>query len=157
MPFMESMSDGILLFDSSTLELLTCNKGCYAMLGYISENHFLEEMRSFTDLLVTSEGEHALDVPLVIQMAKNIQGITLDVAVRKRIDPDKEEDMDFNSCQTEMRITTFEMDGREFNTAVFRDVTQEKIYRRKDELLAFLSHELRNPLQVRAWPRNEDT
>jgi signal transduction histidine kinase len=29
-----------------------------------------------------------------------------------------------------------------------RDVTQDKLYREKDTLLAFLSHEIRNPVQA---------
>ena len=38
--------------------------------------------------------------------------------------------------------------GNHFYSAAFRDMTQDKIFKEKDTLLAFLSHEIRNPVQA---------
>ena len=51
-------------------------------------------------------------------------------------------------CYVDLIITSFEYGGEAYYSAVFRDVTQDKVYREKDTLLAFLSHEIRNPVQA---------
>jgi PAS domain-containing protein len=51
-------------------------------------------------------------------------------------------------CPVDMSITSFTYEGETYFSAVIRDVTQDKVYREKDTLLAFLSHEIRNPVQA---------
>lgn len=51
-------------------------------------------------------------------------------------------------CSVDMSITSFSYKNETYFSAVFRDVTQDKLYREKDTLLAFLSHEIRNPVQA---------
>ena len=51
-------------------------------------------------------------------------------------------------CSVDVNISYFTYKNENFYSAVFRDVTQDKLYREKDTLLAFLSHEIRNPVQA---------
>jgi hypothetical protein len=51
-------------------------------------------------------------------------------------------------CSADLSVTSFSYKKETFFSAVLRDVTQDKLYREKDTLLAFLSHEIRNPVQA---------
>jgi PAS domain-containing protein len=51
-------------------------------------------------------------------------------------------------CAAVMTLTSFMHEEIPHFSAVFRDLTQDKVYQEKDTLLAFLSHEIRNPVQA---------
>jgi len=67
---------------------------------------------------------------------------------RKRNEKESEGGVCDDFCYVDLIISSFWYSGETYYSAVFRDMTQDKVYREKDTLLAFLSHEIRNPVQA---------
>ncbi len=48
----------------------------------------------------------------------------------------------------DMSISAFVHEGAKFFIALFRDLSQDKTYQQKDTMIAFMAHEIRNPVQA---------
>jgi len=148
----DSISDGIIIFDEDR-NIQFCNAGATAMLQFSSTEDLLSCYPTFDQLLAGGLSRNAslnhFDLDETLRMSSIVAtGVRFEAELHKAPTQAATDLVPVDHCEVDLIITSFEYQGRINYTALFRDIGQEKIFRRKDTLLAFLSHEIRNPLQA---------
>ena len=148
----DSISDGIVIFDEDR-NIQFCNAGATAMLRFNSTKDLLSCYPTFDQLLAGGLSRNAslnqFDLDQTLRMSSLLStGVRFEAELNKAPTQAATDLVPVDHCEVDLIITSFEYQGRINYTALFRDIGQEKIFRRKDTLLAFLSHEIRNPLQA---------
>eukprot|EP00894_Picocystis_sp_ML_P000701 jgi/Pico_ML_1/51218/g2291.t2 len=144
--------DGIIIFDER-LCIHFCNVGASTMLKFNDAKELVSCYPTFDQLLEGGLSRNAslnhFDLDQTLRMSSLLStGVRFEAELKKAPTEAGTDLVPVDHCEVDLIITSFEYQGCINYTALFRDIGQEKIFRRKDTLLAFLSHEIRNPLQA---------
>jgi len=167
---LESLSDGILVFDEQ-LSILSCNTAAAEMLGFRTPDMVQKEFATFDALMQPiwpasmADSEHArkgmfdparATLPAsslpshskqpqlreILSLSRTSTSVRIEALFRRASACDEQ------FCDVDLAIGSFRFDGNDYYSATFRDLRQSKLFEQKDTLMAFLSHEIRNPVQA---------
>ena len=167
---LESLSEGIVVFDVHHV-VVTCNAAAASMLQFEDRAHLMTHFTKIDKLIRpvcrVQGGEESGSKPNWTLEMKNLLeevdgGETVRFEAQLNVHSSKEKEegeggggggrMERENGEefvfVDLVLTTFWFQGERYYSAVFRDMTQDKVFQEKDVLLAFLSHEIRNPVQA---------
>lgn len=143
----ETAKDGILIFDAETMKVIDANPFMMELLGY-SHQEFLGKELWEIGFFVDKRASQAAYRELRDQGYMRYEHLPLETKIGKRV-------------EVEFVCNTYQVDDGEVAQCNIRDINERSrlekkvqdqtaslanLHRRKDEFLAMLSHELRNPL-----------
>lgn len=136
---LDSVGEGVVVLDAK-LRLRHVNNGAVRMLGYTSGRALLSRCRHLSDVIPYYDEERAMDWS---RFSDGVQQKMLGAHVATHA-----RSMGGGLLSIDLSLSSFIFQRKRYFSAVFSDISQKKKSVERNKFLAFLSHEIRNPLQA---------